>query len=63
MLYYEVYKTFDPAPVNLNNESDIKVIRERVAEEAVISFPKPGATILRYCDWPPGGSSPLHKEE
>ncbi|KAK0742904.1 hypothetical protein B0T18DRAFT_439024 [Schizothecium vesticola] len=61
MLYYEAYKTFDPAPVNLNNESDIKVIRERVAEEAAISFPKPGATILRYCDWPPGGSSPLHR--
>ncbi|KAK4443268.1 oxalate oxidase GF-3.8 [Podospora aff. communis PSN243] len=61
MLYYEAYKTFDPAPVNLNHESDIKVIQERVAEEATISFPQPGATILRYCDWPPGGSSPLHR--
>jgi quercetin dioxygenase-like cupin family protein len=63
MLYYEAYKTFEPAPVNLNNESDIKAIQERVAEEAAIMFPEPGVTILRYCDWPPGGTSPLHRHE
>jgi len=63
MLYYEAYKTFEPAPVNLNNESDIKAVQERVAEEAAIMFPKPGVTILRYCDWPPGGTSPLHRHE
>lgn len=62
MLYYEAYKTFE-APVNLTDEADIKEVQSHAAEDGTISFPKPGATILRYCDWPPGGSSPLHRHE
>jgi quercetin dioxygenase-like cupin family protein len=62
MLFYEAYKTFQ-APVNMTDEADIKAIQSHAADEGTISFPKPGATILRYCDWPPGGSSPLHRHE
>lgn len=62
MLYYEAWTTFG-APVNMTDEADIKAIQAHAAEESSVSFPKPGATILRYCDWPPGGSSPLHRHE
>jgi quercetin dioxygenase-like cupin family protein len=59
MLYYEAYKTFGN-PIDLNDETDIK---SYVASDDAISFPKPGEITLRYCDWPPGGSSPLHRHE
>lgn len=62
MLFYEAYKTFE-APINMSDESDITAIQSRAAGEGTISFPDPGATILRYCDWPPGGSAPLHRHE
>lgn len=62
MAYYEAWTTFE-APVQMNDEADIKAVQSHAAEESNISFPKPGATILRYCDWPPGGSSPLHRHE
>ncbi|KAK3311681.1 uncharacterized protein B0T15DRAFT_388820 [Chaetomium strumarium] len=28
-----------------------------------IWFPSPGETLLRYCDWPPGATLPLHRTE
>ncbi|KAK3356558.1 cupin domain protein [Lasiosphaeria hispida] len=62
MSFYEAYTTFE-APVNMNDETDIKAIQSNKENEVNISFPKPGAVILRYCDWPPGGSSPLHRHE
>ncbi len=62
MVYYEAYKTFE-APVNMTDEADLKAIEARRAEEATISFPTPGAITLRYCDWAPGGSAPLHRHE
>jgi quercetin dioxygenase-like cupin family protein len=62
MLFYEAYTTFHN-PVKLDAEADIEAIQSIAAEEEKISFPAPGAIILRYCDWPPGGSSPLHRHE
>ena len=62
MLYYEAYTTFQ-SPVNLADEIDIKAVQANAPRETTPSFPKPGNTILRYCDWPPGGTSPLHRHE
>ncbi len=62
MLYYEAYKTFE-APIKLADESDLKGMQAHAGEDSTITFPQPGATILRYCDWPPGGSAPLHRHE
>lgn len=62
MYYYEAYKTFD-APANMTDEADIKAVQSRAADEGTISFPAPGATIFRYCDWAPGSSAPLHRHE
>lgn len=62
MAYHEAYTTLD-APINLNDETDIKTVKALEPEEKTISFPSPGQTILRYCDWPPEGTSPLHRHE
>lgn len=62
MAYHEAYTTLD-APINLNDETDIKMVKTLEPEEKNISFPSPGQTILRYCDWPPEGTSPLHRHE
>ena len=63
MLYYEAWKKFEAGPPYLDCEADFDQIKVRENEDATIAFPKPGATYLRYCDWPPGGSSPLHRHE
>ncbi len=62
MHYYEAYTTFE-APIKLQDEADIKAVHANTPNESTISFPKPGSTILRYCDWPPGGAAPLHRHE
>ncbi|KAK0646786.1 hypothetical protein B0T16DRAFT_414248 [Cercophora newfieldiana] len=62
MLYYEVY-TSVTSPIKLQDEADIRAIQANEPNESTISFPKPGNTILRYCDWPPGGSAALHRHE
>ncbi|KAH8898463.1 hypothetical protein GQ53DRAFT_742493 [Thozetella sp. PMI_491] len=62
MTYYEAYKTFE-APIPLAQETDLKTMQAHAAEDGTITFPKPGATTLRYCDWPPGGEAPLHRHE
>ncbi len=62
MQYFEAYKTFE-APINMSDEADLKAMQSAAHEDKTITFPKPGATILRYCDWPPGGSAPLHRHE
>jgi quercetin dioxygenase-like cupin family protein len=62
MKYFEAYKTFQ-APIGINDEGDLKAVRSHAHEDKEITFPEPGNTILRYCDWPPGGSAPLHRHE
>ncbi|KAK5655104.1 hypothetical protein OQA88_6003 [Cercophora sp. LCS_1] len=62
MLYHEMYTT-TTSPINIQDESDIKAVKANEPNESTITFPSPGNTILRYCDWPPGGSAPLHRHE
>ena len=62
MKYFEAYKT-PQAPIALNDESDLKFMESRAHEDTNITFPEPGATTLRYCDWAPGGYAPLHRHE
>ncbi|KAK4451037.1 oxalate oxidase GF-3.8, partial [Podospora aff. communis PSN243] len=64
MAYHEAYTLFQPLMnTNLSLESDILAVKANLPRESTISFPSPGGVILRYCDWPPGGSSPLHRHE
>ncbi len=61
MVYYEAWDTF-ASPISLDaSERDIAQVQG--IEDRGISFPQPGGVILRYCDWPPGGSAPLHRHE
>jgi len=60
MPYYEAYKTFGQ-PIVITDEADITALRSR--QLGAIDFPRSGEIFVRYCDWPPLGTSPLHRHE
>ena len=60
MHFYEAYTTVKQ-PIDLSDEQDIQTVQSIPSN--TITFPRPGGVILRYCDWPPLGSAPLHRHE
>ena len=63
MQYFEGYEIFE-TPLNMNDEKDLKAFKERSATAPDrLHFPPDGSTVLRYCDWAPGCSIPMHRTE
>ncbi|KAM7198463.1 oxalate oxidase GF-3.8 [Rhypophila sp. PSN 637] len=65
MVVFDAYQTFTTPP-NMTSENDIQAIADnanRTAPNPGVWFPKPGESLVRYCDWAPGATLELHRTE
>jgi len=59
MVIYDSYKTLSH-PVPMTAEADLAAVQ---SHREPVWFPAVGQTLLRYCDWPPGSTIPMHRSE
>ena len=62
MQYFEGYEILE-FPLNMTDETDLKAFHKHTTSAAErLHFPREGM-VLRYCDWAPGCSIPMHRTE
>ncbi len=54
MRYFEGYKKLSNRQSARTTRRTSKPCSHTLTKDKTITFPEPGATIIRYCDWAPG---------
>ncbi|KAK4238512.1 oxalate oxidase GF-3.8 [Achaetomium macrosporum] len=63
MVIHDAWTTHT-TPLSFTSDADISLLtRHQSSPLSGVWFPSPGETLLRYCDWPPLSTIPLHRTE